>query len=128
MSNNTNYIIDEHQDHIQWIKDLEFYEEDLAFLTSQLEDVSSKNTGSDLKKKVEKFQNQFIIQQNEIDILKHNINKNEEILENKVIENPVAIEHRKMEDDLSLRDRVETFARLFKEMKAEFNSFLAANL
>ncbi|MFC3809273.1 hypothetical protein [Lacihabitans lacunae] len=127
MKNEEKYITEEHQDHVKWTKDLEFYTEDLAFLRKQLEEVSSKNTATEVKQEVEKYQNQFIIQKNEIDILNHAINAEEELLVENVVDNPVAVDHRKVEDNVSLRDRVETFAKLFKEMKEEFNTFLAKN-
>jgi L-lactate utilization protein LutC len=127
MKNEEKYITEEHQDHVKWTKDLEFYTEDLAFLRKQLEEVSSKNTATEVKQEVEKYQNQFIIQKNEIDILNHAINAEEELLVENVVDNPVAVDHRKVEDNVSLRDRVETFAKLFKEMKGEFNTFLAKN-
>lgn len=127
MKNEEKYITEEHQDHVKWTKDLEFYTEDLAFLRKQLEEVSSKNTATEIKQEVEKYQNQFIIQKNEIDILNHAINAEEELLVENVVDNPVAVDHRKVEDNVSLRDRVETFAKLFKEMKEEFNTFLAKN-
>lgn len=127
MKNEEKYITEEHQDHVKWAKDLEFYTEDLAFLRKQLEEVSSKNTATEVKQEVEKYQNQFIIQKNEIDILNHAINAEEELLVENVVDNPVAVDHRKVEDNVSLRDRVETFAKLFKEMKEEFNTFLAKN-
>lgn len=127
MKNEEKYITEEHQDHVKWTKDLEFYTEDLAFLRKQLEEVSSKNTATEVKQEVEKYQNQFIIQKNEIDILNHAINAEEELLVENVLDNPVAVDHRKVQDNVSLRDRVETFAKLFKEMKEEFNTFLAKN-
>ncbi len=124
----SNYIADQHKDFQTWISDLTFWEDELKIFTGQLEEVSSKNTAQDVKMEVEKFQNQFIIQQNEIDILKHEINLKERELEEEVKSNPVATDHRKVEDDTKLRERFEIFQPIFKNMREEFQQFLGANL
>ena len=40
MKNEEKYITEEHQDHVKWTKDLEFYTEDLVFLRKKLEELS----------------------------------------------------------------------------------------
>ncbi|WP_304236268.1 hypothetical protein [Jiulongibacter sediminis] len=117
------YIPELHKDHVEWKKKLAFYDDELRIYKKQLADISAKNTSHDLKVMVEKFQNQFIIQKDEIDRLNHFINVNEDDLEKEVISNPVAIEHRKMDDDKTLRERMEIFAPLFEELKSEFQEF-----
>lgn len=125
MGNEKKYIAEKHEDHIKWTKELEFYAQELDYFKNQLGDLSSKNTANEIKQEVEKFQNQFIIQKNEIDILNHSINAEEDLLVENVKDNIVAVDHRKVVDNVALRDRVETFVQLFKEMKEEFNEFLA---
>ncbi len=122
-----NYMTEMHQEYREWLQNIAFYEDELKILKKQLSELSSKNTAFDIKTQVEKFQNQFIIQKNEIDILKHDIQAAEKQLEQNVIQNPVAVERRKMNDDGTLRDRISTFVFLFKEMKSEFLEFARQN-
>lgn len=123
MTENQEYIQNLHEDHTQWEKDLSFYEDQLKIFKSQLAEISSKNTSNEIKIEVEKFQNQFIIQKDEIDKLKHMIHVNEDEIEKEVLSNPVAVDHRKADDDTTLRERMEIFVPLFNNLKEDFREF-----
>ena len=43
-----------------WLRELEFYKDELALLTTRLEEVASKNTDKDVLAQVEHFQNKFV--------------------------------------------------------------------
>ncbi len=122
------YITDLHQDHQDWEKKLAFYEDELKIMTNRLSEVSAKNTDRTIKAKVEQFQNRFIIQKNEIDHLKHSINKEEGALAANVKENPVAYTHRKLDDNVELREKIQIFDPIFESLKDEFAQFAAENL
>ena len=125
---NQKYITDLHQEHQEWKKKLAFYEDELKIMTNRLSEVSAKNTDTTIKAKVEQFQNRFIIQKNEIDYLKHSINKEEEALTANVKENPIAYTHRKLDDNVELRDKIQIFDPMFESLKEEFMQFAAENL
>jgi hypothetical protein len=97
-------------------------------LKNRLSEVSIKNSSQDIKKSVEQFQNQFIIQKEQIDILNHDIQISEDAIEENIKENPVASDHRKMTEKTDLEGRMDTFKKLFAEMKVSFNDFVAKNL
>lgn len=122
------YITELHQDHQYWEKKLAFYEDELKIMKNHLAEISAKNTDTAVKVRVEQFQNRFIIQKNEIDELKHFIHVEEDHLVQNVVENPVASDHRKLQDNAELRDRVNIFDPLFESLREEFNQFLAENL
>jgi hypothetical protein len=125
---NQKYITDLHQEHQDWEKKLAFYEDELKVLTNRLSEVSAKNTDTTIKAKVEQFQNRFIIQKNEIDYLKHSINKEEGALTANVKENPVAYTHRKLADNVELREKIQIFDPIFESLKEEFTQFISENL
>ncbi len=127
MTENKEYIQNLHEDHTQWEKDLSFYEDQLKIFKGQLAEISSKNTSNEIKIEVEKFQNQFIIQKDEIDKLKHMIHVNEDEIEKEVLSNPVAVDHRKADDDTTLRERMEIFVPLFNNLKEDFREFAGKN-
>ena len=118
------YFFDLHGDHTEWLKALAFYEDELLIFKNRLAEVSDKNSSDEVKKEVEKYQNKFIIEKNEIDNLKHYIHGAEKDMEEEIKKNPVAVDHRKTTEDLSIRDRVETYIKLFAELKVEFNEFV----
>lgn len=122
------YIFALHEDHEEWLNALAFYEDSLKIYQNRLAEVSNKNTDKDVKVLVERFQNQFIIQKEEIDFLKHEIRLDELALQNEVEKNPTASDHRKVNDNVPLRDRYETFVTLFTSMKEDFNEFAGKNL
>jgi len=116
-----------HVEHSQWLENLKFYEDEVVILKSRISEIAAKNTSSDVLKEVEHFQNQLIIQKNEIDELRHSIKDHETYIENTVAHNPAA-DHKYVNDHVKERDRMETFERLFKEMKDQLNKFLAKTM
>jgi hypothetical protein len=125
---NKTYIFDLHEDHGTWLKALDFYQDEILVFKNRLAEVSAKNSAHDVKHEVEKFENRFFIQKNEIDLLKHYINHSEAELVDEIKANPIASDHRKTEEDLPLRERFEIFEKLFKELKIDFNEFVAKYL
>lgn len=122
------YFFDLHADHVEWLKALDFYQDEILIFRNRLAEVSAKNSSSDVKKEVEKYQNKFIIQKNEIDNLKHYIHGSEREMEEEIKKNPVAVDHRKTTEDLNIRDKVEMFVKLFADLKEEFNEFVGKHL
>ncbi len=57
-----NYIKNQHNDHITWMKELAFYEDELKIFNTKLQEISAANTHLEVKQNVEKFHNQFKIQ------------------------------------------------------------------
>ena len=74
---------------------------------------------------VEHFQNQFIVQRNNIDELRHSIKEHEN-----VVAADARVHAGKMESSHSgrhaeLKDQVVSFEKIFNELRHEFNSFLS---
>jgi len=65
-------------DHIQndWLRVLDFYKSEISILRKRLTEIAGKNTGHEVNKGVEHFENQFKLQDENIDFLKHDINSN----------------------------------------------------
>ncbi|MDP4637043.1 MAG: hypothetical protein NWR96_06595 [Crocinitomicaceae bacterium] len=118
-------IIDQHLENQDWLKRLDFYKEEITILKERLDEVTKKNNASDFLKDVEHFQNQFIVQRNNIDELAHSIKKNEQGLVKEVNSNPVAVDHRKVENHLAEEDFIGYFEKNFAELRGEYNRFLS---
>ena len=117
-----------HSEHREWLNTLDFYKQDLGFLKSRLEEVAAKNSSKDVLALVEHFQNQFIIQKNEMDEFRHAIKEHENQLEAAVNVNPVAINRQRLNDHPELRERMERFEKLFQEVRMELLRFVARYL
>ncbi|MCB9194167.1 MAG: hypothetical protein H6597_06505 [Flavobacteriales bacterium] len=98
--------------------------DEIGIFENRLEDIVKRNTHTEVMANVEHFQNQYIRQREVIDELRHDIKQHENILEKESIERPTAIDHRVFEDHTQLRDRMETFERLYHELKDEFQQWL----
>ena len=123
--NKNETIINLHHEHTEWINKLNFYKDDLIVFNNRLSEIAAKNTKNDILAEVERFQNQFIIQNNNIDQIKHIINLDEDKIKKEVTKNPVEVDHRKVEDHAGERDLVDTFEKNFNEIRADFNKFAA---
>jgi predicted nuclease with TOPRIM domain len=114
-----------HNEHKLWINELEFAEDEIKTFRNRLSEVVSKNTKTDVLAPAEHFQNQFIRQQEVIDELKHDVNAEEHKVAVKAQENNVAADHTTLNENDQLVDRMQMFTKLFKELKEEYNVFLA---
>jgi hypothetical protein len=113
-----------HQMHVEWINKLNFYKDELSTLIKRVEEVAERNSDKTILATIEHFQNQFIIQRNEIDTLLHDVKMNEEEILGNFKQNPTAWDHRTA-PETDLTDRINVFEKLFKEMHTDLNQFLS---
>lgn len=125
MDSNQQYLKTLHAENVEWSKSLGFYSDELRSFELRLSEVVIANTGTEVLSQVEHFQNQFIRQREVIDILNHEMNVGEDKILEEVKNNDVATDHRKMEDHTELRDQMQAFEKIYREMKAEFIEYLS---
>lgn len=121
---NTKYIHELHNDHITWKKNLAFAADEIKSFENRLSEVLTANTKTDITAKAEHFQNAFIRHNEVIDELNHDIDADEKRISAEAEANNVATDHRRTEDNASLRERMASFDKIFAELKAEFNGYL----
>jgi hypothetical protein len=117
--NTVNPIAQLHSEHTEWINKLSFYKDDLAVWQKRLEEIVKRNTSREIMANVDQFQNKLIVQKEQIDILRHEIKKEEINLEATLYDRQTGIQN------AVLRDRVIRFEELFAEMRRNLLSFLA---
>lgn len=108
-----------------WVNELIFYKDEVKTFQTRLEDVVKQNNKPEIMAEVEHFQNQFIRQNEVIDTLKHDFKKVDNQITANVMSNPVASDHRTMEMPADLLDQHDTFLKIYKELKLDFEKFLA---
>jgi hypothetical protein len=121
----TKYIGDLHHEHMMWLNNLQFRKEEIGILEHRMEDIVRRNNGTDVLAELEHFQNQYIRQREVIDVLRHDIKQHENMLEKEAKDHPIAIDHKHFADHTDLRDRMETFDKLYMELKGEFHRWVA---
>ncbi len=125
---NTKPITELHQEHQEWLNKLAFYSDEIIVMRKRLEEIVSKNTNKEILSQAEHFQNQLVVQKENIDELGHSIKDHESYLENRVDENPVASDHRNVHDHPKMRESMNGFEKIFNELRHEFNGFLSKTM
>jgi hypothetical protein len=119
------HVDDLHHLYTGWLKNLAFYKDELGTFSKRLEEVVKQNNKIEILAQVEHFQNQFIRQNELIDVMKHNYNQKELELVSNVKANPVASDRVIYQEPTDLKEEFETFERIYREMKVEFEGFLS---
>ena len=113
-----------HLEYQIWIRELTFYKEEIRIFESHLETLVANNTSQEMRAKAEHFQNQFILQKEVIDHLKHDLHTSEKQLASFVHElSGARLENVRMDNHPTLRDRMATFRKIYKEVKSEFRQY-----
>lgn len=124
MKNDKKHLGELHTEHINWSKKLNFVKDEISSFKNRLEEVVQANTKTDVLAELEHFQNQFIRQNEVIDELLHDINSEEDKLVSSAKANIVASDHRIMDENMELVDRMKTFNKLYEELKDDFTTYL----
>jgi hypothetical protein len=121
----TELISEIHTAHREWLNKIAFYRDEVKFMQHRIEEIASNNTGQEVLVQVEHFQNQLIIQTSTLDQFSHDINKHEKAITDMILANPVASDHRRAEPVAGMADSVQTFERIFNDLRHELIHFLA---
>lgn len=124
MKKTQKHMDDLHFEHTVWTRQLEFSRGEIEFFKERAGEISQRYTDKDVLKRLEHFQNQFIIQHNEIDEFLHLIRLHEDSFVGEVEKNPVAVDHRLFNDHGDERERFDTFVKLYGELKSDFMTYL----
>lgn len=114
-----------HLEYKFWIVELNFYKEMLDIFQAHLENVLSHNLqDKKIRPQIEHFQNQFFVQREVIDELKHDLNISEKQLATFTKEmSLVGYEFERLDNHSNVRDKFLTFRKIFNELKEEFHRF-----
>jgi len=114
-----------HEEHKTWLNKLLFYKDELVIMSKRISEVAEKNTSKEVRSLTDHFNNQLIIQKEQIDILSHDIKSHELYLESAANDNPNAVDHDKFSDHKNHRESIATFEKLFKDLREELIDFLS---
>jgi hypothetical protein len=121
----TIHLSDLHFDNKRWSDELDFCRQEVTLFEKRLGEVAARNTDKDTLSVVEHLQNRFIRENEVIDELMHEINVQESSIVAFAKANPTALDHRSFNDHAILRDKMDSFHKLFQELREEFNRFIA---
>nr|WP_314895682.1 hypothetical protein [uncultured Flavobacterium sp.] len=114
-----------HEEHKTWLNKLLFYKDELKIMDNRILEVAKKNTSKEVRSLADHFNNQLIIQKEQIDILNHDIKSHELYLEAAALDNPNGIDNEKFSDHKKHRESIATFEKLFKDLREDLIDFLS---
>lgn len=112
-------------DHTIWQKGFGFYKDELEIMEARLSEIAEKNSSFEVRQGVEHFQNQFIVQRNNIDELKHEVNLYVEKLGKDAHLHGGRMESFMINEHADLHEKYENFERVMNILRHEFNEFLS---
>jgi len=123
----TEKLADLHKEHADWQNSIENLKEDISNLNEKLGSIVSRFAPRDVPSKVEHFQNQFILQKELLDIMRHDFKQ----YENKIEEEQnsgTSASTELMEIRHAYRARLKEYSRILDELKEEFAAFEQAEV
>jgi len=115
-------------EYLTWKRMLEFFKQENAFLKTRLSEVVDRNTDKEFLALAEHFQNQFIIKDEFMDELRHDVNELEASIKG-TNSSAITAPDKKIETkQTKLRNEIEYLEKNFTQLKNEFNKYLVSVL
>lgn len=115
-------------EHSSWLRGIEFYQDEIKIMRRRLSDVSNKNTAREVKKRVEQFQNQFKVHEEQLNKLRHSVSSHAKNIDSDLIAHHGQLERTTVAEHDTMRDDYVNTEKLFNEMRHDFNRFLSKYL
>lgn len=117
------YVKDLNFDHELWDNEMKFYRNELEIFEHRLEQDVVRLTENDALRDLEHFQNQFIRQNEVLDILNKKVRKNRKRIARVGVDGGVADDHDLVKNYVALRDEFEMFEKIYYGLKRKFVDF-----
>ncbi len=115
------------QECMAWERLLDFFKQENSHLKTRLSEVLDDKTDKDFLALAEHFQNQFILKDEFVDEMSHDVREQEKTLV-VVAEKKANIEERLIKKQQKIRNEMEFLEKDFNRMKNEFNKYLVSVL
>lgn len=112
-----------HAEHASWQNQILGYREELENLNQDLAQMVQKSNPREISPSVEHFQNQFIRQNEVLDILRHDLKQYENKIEHAQEQKESSIDENLIKERKDNLERLQDFDRIFNELKLEFREF-----
>lgn len=128
LKNVSNKLKQYHHENLTWVRSLEFLKQENSFLKNRLSEVVDVTSDRDLLAQAEHFQNQFIIKDEFLDQLRHDVHEQERILTEKYVRTGNGVDDYVSNRQRKLREQMEYLERDFASLRNEFNRYLTVTL
>ena len=113
-----------HFEHVQWRRELFFWEDELKSFKNRLSELVIRYTAKDVLAKLEHYQNEFILHGGVIDDLLEDIEAHEIRIAAQTKAGQDVLDTVLVKKHLEFRNRMETQRRIYGELKKDFYRFL----
>ena len=117
-------LVNLHSEHKKWRSQLAFYKDEIKVFESRLSELVQRFTAHKVLAEIERFQNQFIRQKEVIDIIRHDISLKHRRLQYFTAKNPGLTNLPVHSDHQEIRAEMDSFHRIYKDLKKDYNKFL----
>lgn len=115
-----------HSEHAEWQTKIKELKVQLQKLNDQLSEMVMAKPETELLAQIEHFQNQFTIQRDVLDVMRHDFKQHENAIEahqRGELNQPEKLQ----ELHLKSKERLKEYERIFSDLKDEFSGFLHSN-
>jgi hypothetical protein len=117
-----------HHENMTWIRSLDFLKQENSHLKNRLSEVVDITTDRTVLAQAEHFQNQFIIKDEFLDQLRHDVNEQERILTDRYVRTGNSVDEYVTNRQKKLREQMEYLEKDFTSLRNEFNRYLTVTL
>ena len=107
------------------LKSLDFYATEIQLMNDRLAEVAAKNNSFEARSAIEHFQNQFIVQRNNIDELRHAVKEQAHLVAEDAKRHGGKVDQLRIAEQEKTEDHVHSFERVVNELRTEFKRFLS---
>ncbi|MBT8245740.1 MAG: hypothetical protein HKP48_07875 [Winogradskyella sp.] len=116
---------DLHFEHVQWNRELSFWEDELKSFNKRLEELVVRWTDKEVLANLEHYQNEFILQDKRIDELQEAIQVHETRIAALSKAKKDALDTQTVKKHFEFRNKMETQRQIYADLKKEFFRFLS---
>ena len=117
------YVKDLSFDHELWDNEMKFYRNELEIFEHRLEQDVVRLSDRKALRELEHFQNQFIRQNEVLDLLNKRVRQNRKNIARASVEGTISDDHQLVKDYIDLRDEFEMFEKIYADLKKKFVDF-----
>jgi uncharacterized coiled-coil DUF342 family protein len=116
-------LLEMHSEHNEWQNKIKFYRDEIKGLNNQLSEMVTKGISPLTLASIEHFQNQFILQNEHLDIMRHDFKQHENNIE-AIQKGLPDTQHEALTGNHEThREKLDQFVKIFHDLRSEFNAF-----
>ena len=124
----TEKIYTQHEENKEWMSKVSFYKDEVEIMRNRLGEIVTKNTSKEVTAQVEHFQNKFVLLRQQVDELKHDVNKRNSDVTELSKDKPTHVTENYVNANSKLQNGMLGLVQSIASTRFEFNEFLSKTL